>query len=330
MFDWSFEDYSQVTGDTYWGVVTGPDDEAGINGGLLRRPVPAPAVGQGTNGYVCKVGVHDYDATEKRILQAGGQVALLLRRPAIVDHRAPARLTSAARVIWSLRAVLDRLMKVGPRCMSRTRAPRAGRIRLPALCSMIRRRHGWQDCRRRVAPTRSACRPSWGLTSSCGTPSYALWVPRILHRLCDLRVFVEQAAEAITTDDRGRRVHWHRRERPQWCRLLQGAVRPVGVEVAFILAQDGSGVGDVDDQDPIEQLAAGTAHESLADGIGSGARTGISTTSAPAPAKTASNASVYLVSRSRMRNLIRRPVSSRSISRLRGPVESPRPRSGAP
>jgi predicted enzyme related to lactoylglutathione lyase len=76
VFTWSFEDWSQVTGSTYWGVVTGPDDQLGINGGLLQRPAPAPAQGQGTNGYVCTMQVEDYDETERRILDAGGQVAL--------------------------------------------------------------------------------------------------------------------------------------------------------------------------------------------------------------------------------------------------------------
>lgn len=76
VFGWSFEDYSTVTGTSYWGVVTGPTDQPGINGGLLQRPAPAPAVGQGTNAYVCTVGVDDYDGTERRILDAGGQVAL--------------------------------------------------------------------------------------------------------------------------------------------------------------------------------------------------------------------------------------------------------------
>lgn len=75
-FGWSFEDYGQFTGSPYWGIVTGPDDQAGINGGLLQRPAPAPGPGQGTNGYVCTMQVDDYDATEKLILDAGGQVAL--------------------------------------------------------------------------------------------------------------------------------------------------------------------------------------------------------------------------------------------------------------
>ncbi len=75
-FGWTFQDWGQVAGAVYWGIVTGPEDQLGINGGLLQRPAPAPAVGQGTNAFVCTMGVEDYDATERRILDAGGQVAL--------------------------------------------------------------------------------------------------------------------------------------------------------------------------------------------------------------------------------------------------------------
>ena len=75
-FDWSFTDWSQVTGSTYWGIITGPEDQPGINGGLLQRPVPAPGPAQGTNAYVCTMQIEDYDATEQRILNAGGRVAL--------------------------------------------------------------------------------------------------------------------------------------------------------------------------------------------------------------------------------------------------------------
>jgi uncharacterized protein len=74
--DWSFEDYSAMTGSPYWGISTGPDDQSGINGGILQRPVSAPAPEQGTNAYVCTVQVDDYDATERKILDAGGRVAL--------------------------------------------------------------------------------------------------------------------------------------------------------------------------------------------------------------------------------------------------------------
>lgn len=74
-FGWSFEDYGAIAGDTYWGIVTGPQDQPGINGGLLQRPVSAPAPAQGANAFVCTIGVGDYDATERRILDAGGKVA---------------------------------------------------------------------------------------------------------------------------------------------------------------------------------------------------------------------------------------------------------------
>ena len=76
VFGWSFQDYGQTAGAPYWGVITGPEDEPGINGGLLPRPAPAPAPEQGTNAFVCTVGVADYDETERRVLDAGGRVAL--------------------------------------------------------------------------------------------------------------------------------------------------------------------------------------------------------------------------------------------------------------
>ena len=75
-FGWTFQDYSEFVGSPYFGVITGEDDEPGINGGLLSRPTAAPAPEQGTNAFVCTVGVEDYDATEERILAAGGVVAL--------------------------------------------------------------------------------------------------------------------------------------------------------------------------------------------------------------------------------------------------------------
>lgn len=76
VFGWRYEDYSQFTGATYWGVLTGEDPEPGINGGLLQRPAPAPAPEQGTNAFVCTIQVADYDAAHEAIMAAGGIVAL--------------------------------------------------------------------------------------------------------------------------------------------------------------------------------------------------------------------------------------------------------------
>lgn len=72
VFGWTFQDWSEVTGSPYWGVITGPDDEPGINGGLLQRS--QPDTGGGSNAFVCTMEVADYDATEARILEAGGTV----------------------------------------------------------------------------------------------------------------------------------------------------------------------------------------------------------------------------------------------------------------
>jgi predicted enzyme related to lactoylglutathione lyase len=73
---WSYQDWSAQAGTTYWGISTGPADQLGIDGGLLQRPALVPGEGQGTNAFVCTVAVEDYDATERRILEAGGRVAL--------------------------------------------------------------------------------------------------------------------------------------------------------------------------------------------------------------------------------------------------------------
>lgn len=75
-FGWTFEDWSEYAGVPYFGAITGPADEMGINGALMKRRGPAPAPGQAMNGYACTIGVGDYDATEARILKLGGKVAL--------------------------------------------------------------------------------------------------------------------------------------------------------------------------------------------------------------------------------------------------------------
>ena len=55
----------------YWRIETG-----GIRGGLLKRPAPAPPLGQGTNAYVCSMEVDNFDSVAAEIIKRGGQVAL--------------------------------------------------------------------------------------------------------------------------------------------------------------------------------------------------------------------------------------------------------------
>src|SRR3989344_7333419 len=59
-------------------VMTADKDskEPGINGGLLKRPCPAPAPEQGTNAFVCTVQVENFDEIAEKILKAGGRVAM--------------------------------------------------------------------------------------------------------------------------------------------------------------------------------------------------------------------------------------------------------------
>jgi predicted enzyme related to lactoylglutathione lyase len=76
VFDWSFEDYGPFVNSDYWGITTGPAGQPGIDGGLLQRNAPARPLGHGVNAFVCTIEVLDYDAMERRILAAGGQVAL--------------------------------------------------------------------------------------------------------------------------------------------------------------------------------------------------------------------------------------------------------------
>ncbi len=76
VFGWTFEDWSEYAGMPYFGAVTGDENEMGINGALMKRQGPPPAKNQALNGYACTMGVGDYDSTEKKILNNGGEVAL--------------------------------------------------------------------------------------------------------------------------------------------------------------------------------------------------------------------------------------------------------------
>lgn len=74
LFGWTFQKWDGPM--DYWNIVTGPDDEPGINGGLIRRRGPAPADGQPVNSYVCTVEVGSVDDCVAGALSAGGTLAI--------------------------------------------------------------------------------------------------------------------------------------------------------------------------------------------------------------------------------------------------------------
>ena len=72
VFDWSFqalEDSAEC-----WRVVTGPEDQPGIHGILLRRQGLAPEAGQAVAAWVGTVQVQSLDDAIGAVVAAGGQI----------------------------------------------------------------------------------------------------------------------------------------------------------------------------------------------------------------------------------------------------------------
>ncbi|WP_226996839.1 VOC family protein [Tessaracoccus aquimaris] len=72
VFGWGYEDYSDYAGQPYFGIVTGPEDEPGINGALMVRKAPL-AENNPIGAAVLTMGVENYDAAEESILANGGR-----------------------------------------------------------------------------------------------------------------------------------------------------------------------------------------------------------------------------------------------------------------
>jgi predicted enzyme related to lactoylglutathione lyase len=70
---WSFNKWE---GGDYWMIHTGPDEQPGINGGLMPRRGPVPEATAAVNAFVITVDVEDLDATMAKATGAGGSVAL--------------------------------------------------------------------------------------------------------------------------------------------------------------------------------------------------------------------------------------------------------------
>lgn len=76
VFGWTFEDWSEYTGVPYYGATTGDDNELGINGGLVKRQGASRKENQAINGYTCTMAVENYDLSEQKILDNGGQLSV--------------------------------------------------------------------------------------------------------------------------------------------------------------------------------------------------------------------------------------------------------------
>lgn len=73
LFGWTF---TPTEGMEYWLIGTGPRDEPGIDGGLVRRPVPGPADSPALGAFPCTVSVESVDETLAKGAALGAEVAL--------------------------------------------------------------------------------------------------------------------------------------------------------------------------------------------------------------------------------------------------------------
>jgi predicted enzyme related to lactoylglutathione lyase len=74
LFGWTFQKWEGPT--PYWLVTTGPDNQLGINGGLLLRQGPAPLNNQAVISYVCTIDVESLEASIGSVEANGGGIAL--------------------------------------------------------------------------------------------------------------------------------------------------------------------------------------------------------------------------------------------------------------
>ena len=72
VFGWEFQKWEGPA--EYWMVMTGPNDQPGINGGLVQRR--GEIDGQAVIAYVCTVDVSSVDDSAKTVESNGGQVVV--------------------------------------------------------------------------------------------------------------------------------------------------------------------------------------------------------------------------------------------------------------
>ncbi len=74
IFGWEFKKWEGMV--DYTMIITGPDTQPGINGGMVKRMGPAPQEGQAVNAFVCTMEVDNVDAYIKKVMENGGSMAL--------------------------------------------------------------------------------------------------------------------------------------------------------------------------------------------------------------------------------------------------------------
>lgn len=79
VFDWKFSRLGDAE-PAYWVIVTGADDQPGINGGLMQRIGPPPEENQPVSCYVCTIDIDNLNVFAERI-EAGGGKQVVDRMP---------------------------------------------------------------------------------------------------------------------------------------------------------------------------------------------------------------------------------------------------------
>ena len=74
--EWVLPGVEMADENRYWLVGTGPDSEAGINGGMLIRQSDLPKDKQPVNAYVCIIDVDSIDEAIENVQKAGGQITV--------------------------------------------------------------------------------------------------------------------------------------------------------------------------------------------------------------------------------------------------------------
>ncbi|GAB7390860.1 VOC family protein [Lactococcus garvieae] len=76
VFNWQYQDWSEYAGMPYFGVTTGDNSASGIDGAMMQRQGLSPEETQPISGFVCTIGVENYNCVEEKILAAGGKIAM--------------------------------------------------------------------------------------------------------------------------------------------------------------------------------------------------------------------------------------------------------------